>query len=256
MPEPVLIALGLTLFAVLWFAAGAAYSNRRRRTPDDAKLTPAQAMANARTDVPDETRRLERGDATVEIHGGFATLPLPEEHPELPWLTEPETVTGDLGATTPPARVTVAEMAGAFEGGPDSVEWLREQRDRPTLAIGAPEPPPNPEPSVVLTISHLPPKEDGTTVHGRRFDNITPGAKLPQEVFDTWATVLGLRDRHGGTVLVAVKHPDGPLKHFEPSKEHPNEWPRGASQALKQAHEPTPVPVAAMTRSEAWAGRW
>jgi hypothetical protein len=26
-------------------------------------------------------------------------------------------------------RVTVAEMGGAFEGGPDSVEWLREQRE-------------------------------------------------------------------------------------------------------------------------------
>jgi hypothetical protein len=28
------------------------------------------------------------------------------------------------------ATVTVAEMAGLFEGGPDSVEWLREQRSR------------------------------------------------------------------------------------------------------------------------------
>lgn len=27
-------------------------------------------------------------------------------------------------------RVTVAEMGGAFEGGPDSIEWLREQRGR------------------------------------------------------------------------------------------------------------------------------
>lgn len=28
------------------------------------------------------------------------------------------------------ATPTVAEMAGLFKGGPDSVEWLRKQRDR------------------------------------------------------------------------------------------------------------------------------
>lgn len=27
-------------------------------------------------------------------------------------------------------RVTVAEMGGALEGGPDSIEWLKEQRGR------------------------------------------------------------------------------------------------------------------------------
>lgn len=37
-----------------------------------------------------------------------------------------------------PRRVTVAEMTGAFEGGPDSVTWLREQRD-PNGAPATPE---------------------------------------------------------------------------------------------------------------------
>lgn len=30
----------------------------------------------------------------------------------------------------PAETVTLAEMAGLFEGGPGSVEWVREQRDR------------------------------------------------------------------------------------------------------------------------------
>lgn len=38
-------------------------------------------------------------------------------------------VTAVLRAIRPPVKV--AELAGAFEGGPDSVEWLREQKGRP-----------------------------------------------------------------------------------------------------------------------------
>jgi hypothetical protein len=221
MSEPVLIALGLTLFAVLWFAAGAAYSNRRHRSPADAKLTPAQAMANAPAEQPPAELEPSRFDHTL------TAIP-PVTQPIA--LVKEDGLTGDLGAATPPV-----------------------------LAIGAPEPQPDPDPSVVLTISHLPPKDNGATVHGRRFTNITPGAELPPAVWVTWATVLALRDRHGGTVLVAVKHPDGRRQHFEPSKEHPNEWPRGAIEALQHAHPtPAPVPVPAVTgtRSEAWAGRW
>jgi len=218
MSEPVIIALGLTLFAVLWFAAGAAWNSRRRRVPAEAKLTPAQAMANAPAEQPPAELEPSRFDHTLT-----AIPPVTQPIPLAP------TVTGDLGAATPPV-----------------------------LAIGAPEPQPDPDPSVVLTISHLPPKDNGATVHGRRFTNITPGAELPQQVWVTWATVLGLRDRHGGTVTVAIKR-DGRIRHFEPSKEHPNEWPRGAIEALQGAHH-TPTALPAMSGapgpSEAWAGRW
>jgi hypothetical protein len=220
MSESILIALGLTLFAVLWFAAGAAWNSRRRRVPDEAKLTPAQAMANAPAEQPPAELEPSRFDHTLTA--------IPSVTQPIPALTDG--LTGDLA---PPP-------------------------ERPVLAIGAPEPPPDPDPSVVLTISHLPPKDNGATVHGRRFTNITPGVELPPAVWVTWATVLALRDRHGGTVTVAVKR-DGRIRHFEPSKEHPNEWPRGAIDALQHAHAPTPAPVPAVpavTRSEAWAGRW
>jgi hypothetical protein len=193
---------------------------QRRPTDTEAKLTPAQAMANAPAEQPPAELEPSRFDHTLT-----AIPPVTQPIPLAP------TVTGDLGAATPPV-----------------------------LAIGAPEPQPDLDPSVVLTISHLPPKDDGATVHGRRFTNITPGAELPQAVWVTWATVLALRDRHGGTVLVAVKHPDGRRQHFEPSKEHPNEWPRGAIEALQHAH-PTPAPApesepVPRARAEAWAGRW
>ena len=45
------------------------------------------------------------------------------------WVGRPEKVTGAKVELEPERRqVTLAEMAGAFEGGPDSVAWLREQR--------------------------------------------------------------------------------------------------------------------------------
>lgn len=45
------------------------------------------------------------------------------------WVGRPEKITSAKVELEPERRhVSVAEMAGAFEGGPDSVEWLREQR--------------------------------------------------------------------------------------------------------------------------------
>jgi hypothetical protein len=238
--NPLYVALGLTLFAVLWFAAGAAYSNRRRRAPAEAKLTPAQAMANAPAEQPPAELEPSRFDHTLT-----AIPPVTQPIPLAP------TVTGDLGAATPPVLAI-----GAPE--PAATTKPAEPLQLPPAAPKHVAPQPDPErDAVTLTISHLPPKDNGATVHGRRFTNITPGAELPPAVWVTWATVLSLRDRHGGTVLVAVKR-DGRIRHFEPSTEHPNEWPRGAIDALQHAHAPTPAAVPAMSgaRSEAWAGRW
>lgn len=47
------------------------------------------------------------------------------------YLGRPEKVTSAKVEVEPERRrVTAAEMVGAFEGGPDSVQWLREQRGR------------------------------------------------------------------------------------------------------------------------------
>jgi len=52
----------------------------------------------------------------------------PEQEPELARAVED--IHSRYAAPDRAGQVSVAEMGGALEGGPDSVEWLREQRNR------------------------------------------------------------------------------------------------------------------------------
>jgi hypothetical protein len=160
--------------------------------------------------------------------------------PAIPPVTEPippvaeGPVTGDLGAATP--------------------------EPRPMLAIGAPDP----EPSVVLTVSHLPPDGDGTTVHGRRY-TLAEHEPMPDGntgVARTHRALTAEAARTRGKVLITISSRRGYTRIDTPAS---GEWPTEPVAAAIQHHRGhTPAaatPVRALHAvtvdpSEAWAGRW